>query len=81
MSCMTCHDAHRDDQGPASFLRGEMLELPFREARPEQKPAAASRGGDRIAAKKPVVCPVNPTSEVSRVPHAEGADARCCTGT
>ena len=49
-------------------------------AGPEQKPAAAPRGGDRIVGKKPVGVPGESDHEVPRVPHAEGADADAAQG-
>ncbi len=63
MSCMTCHDAHRDDQGSASFFEAKCLSCHGAKPGPEQKLTAAPRGGDRIVGKKPVVCPVNPTTK------------------
>lgn len=46
MSCMTCHDAHRDDQAPASFYEAKCLGCHAARAVP--------------SAKKSTVCPVNP---------------------
>jgi tetratricopeptide (TPR) repeat protein len=54
MSCMTCHDAHRDDQGTASFYEAKCLGC---------HAAAAPGNGSRPAGKKPAVCPVNPKSK------------------
>ena len=63
MSCMTCHDPHRDDQGSASFYEAKCLSCHGTRAGPEQKAAAAPRGGDRLVVKKPVVCPVNSSTK------------------
>jgi hypothetical protein len=47
MSCLTCHDPHRDDQGPAAFFEAKCLTC-----HSGQKSAGASAAG------RP--CPVNP---------------------
>jgi tetratricopeptide (TPR) repeat protein len=47
MSCLTCHDPHRDDQGPAAFFEAKCLAC-----HSGQKSAGASAAG------RP--CPVNP---------------------
>jgi tetratricopeptide (TPR) repeat protein len=62
MSCLTCHDAHRDDRGSASFYETKCLSCHGAKAGPELKPGGAPRGGDRLAGKQPVVCPVNPAT-------------------
>jgi tetratricopeptide (TPR) repeat protein len=54
MSCVTCHDAHRDDQGPASFYEAKCLSC---------HAAVAPGNESRPAGKKPSVCPVNPKSK------------------
>jgi len=53
MSCLTCHDPHRDDQGPAAFYEAKCLACHSRQAAPKAQPA-------RPAPDK--FCPVNPAS-------------------
>jgi cytochrome c554/c'-like protein len=52
MSCLTCHDAHRDDQGPPAFYEAKCLTCHASQAvAPKVKP-----GGKQASA-----CPVSPT--------------------
>jgi tetratricopeptide (TPR) repeat protein len=64
MSCMTCHDAHRDDREPVSFYEAKCLGCHAAQARPERKLVAAGPSiGSARAGKKPTVCPVNATAK------------------
>ncbi len=64
LSCLTCHDAHRDDQGSSSFYEAKCLTCHGVTAGPEQKAGIApARGGSRAAGKKPALCPVNPKTD------------------
>jgi tetratricopeptide (TPR) repeat protein len=63
MSCMTCHDAHRDDQGTEAFYVAKCLSC-HAASRPEKKKAkTAPAEGIRGEARKPTVCPVNATTK------------------
>jgi tetratricopeptide (TPR) repeat protein len=63
MSCLTCHDAHRDDKGPESFYEAKCLSCHGAQAAPEKNIAAAPGVASLPATRKPVVCPVNPTTK------------------
>ncbi len=63
MSCTTCHDPHRDDQGTASFYEGKCLSCHAAPATAEKKSAGAARDETRTEGKKPSVCPVNPRTK------------------
>ena len=59
MSCLTCHDPHRDDQGPAAFYEGKCLSCHAGQGGPDKK-AVAPPNRD---SKKGSVCPVNPAAK------------------
>ena len=60
MSCLTCHDAHRDDRQPPSFYEAKCLACHASQAvAPE--PRAAAPGGSTLAGRKQAsACPVSP---------------------
>jgi hypothetical protein len=60
MSCMTCHDAHRDDQGPAPFYEKRCLGCHSERPRTEKPAAGRSAGSNPRESRKVSICPVNP---------------------
>ena len=63
MSCLTCHDPHRDDQGTATFYEGKCLSCHAGAEAPAKKSAAGARAESGPAGKTPSVCPVNPRAK------------------
>jgi tetratricopeptide (TPR) repeat protein len=60
LSCLTCHDPHRDDRRPPSFYEAKCLTCHAPQAA-ALKPAADARAGPAPAAgKQAVACPVSP---------------------
>jgi tetratricopeptide (TPR) repeat protein len=60
MSCLTCHNAHRDDQEPPSFYEAKCLTCHASQA-VAPKPAAGARAGSPAAGQNPAsACPVSP---------------------
>ena len=62
MSCLTCHDPHRDAEQSAAFYEAKCLALPLATAAPsgERRPPAHDRAA-RPAGRP--ICPVNPTKD------------------
>jgi tetratricopeptide (TPR) repeat protein len=63
LSCVTCHDAHRDDQGPPLFYEKQCLSCHSEQPRNEKASAGLSAGSRSRAATKTSVCSVNPKSK------------------
>jgi tetratricopeptide (TPR) repeat protein len=63
LSCLTCHDAHRDDQGPALFYEKQCLSCHSETPRTEKPDGARAVASSSHAARPNPVCPVNPTSK------------------
>ncbi|QEH32857.1 Tetratricopeptide repeat protein [Aquisphaera giovannonii] len=85
LSCLTCHDPHRDAEHSAAFYEARCLACHSTQPPPSPAPASASRTRPAAlpAGKKPVSCPVNPTSDCIRchmpavdvaVPHVKYTD-------
>ena len=60
MSCMTCHDAHRDDQGPALFYEKQCLGCHSEGPKTEKPAAGRAAGSSPRESRKVSICPVNP---------------------
>ncbi len=56
LSCLTCHDPHRDDQGPASFFEAKCLAC-------HSRPPAGQTALLKAESVQPKVCPVNPVKD------------------
>jgi hypothetical protein len=63
LSCLTCHDAHRDDQGQAPYFEAKCLSCHSAQAGAETKAGAEPSGASRAAGKKASVCPVNSSAK------------------
>ncbi len=63
MSCMTCHDAHRDDQGPPSSYEAKCLSCHASRSPDEKLLATKPKDSSPSQAKMFSVCPVNATSK------------------
>ncbi len=60
MSCLTCHDPHRDDQGPPSFYEAKCLGCHASQAGAPKATAGAPAGSTAPAVKQASACPVSP---------------------
>ncbi len=60
---MTCHDAHRDDQGPPSSYEAKCLNCHASRPPDEKQLAAKPKGSSPSQATMFSVCPVNATSK------------------
>jgi tetratricopeptide (TPR) repeat protein len=63
LSCLTCHDAHRDDQGPALFYEKQCLSCHSEKPRTEKPAGALTAGASSRGVRPNSVCPVNPASK------------------
>src|SRR5262249_33196519 len=63
MSCLTCHDAHRDDFEQAPFFEGKCLSCHSGQGRSEKPAAGAASDAKANTAGKSSVCPVNPKTK------------------
>jgi hypothetical protein len=63
LSCLTCHDAHRDDEGPALFYEKQCLSCHSGGPRTEKPAGATAAAASSRAAGLNSVCPENPKSK------------------
>jgi hypothetical protein len=63
MSCLSCHDAHRDDFGEAAFYEAKCLSCHSSRPRSVKEGARAANGANSVAGGKISVCPVNSSSK------------------
>jgi tetratricopeptide (TPR) repeat protein len=60
MSCLTCHDAHRDDRGPPAFYETKCLTCHAAKAVAVEPTGGAAGGSTPAGRKQASACPVNP---------------------
>ncbi len=60
MSCLTCHDAHRDDRGTPSFYEAKCLACHASQAVPLEPSAGAPAGSISGGRTKASACPISP---------------------
>jgi hypothetical protein len=76
MSCLTCHDAHRDIRESPSFYEAKCLACHASQAVAREPTAAAPPGSTPIGRKQASACPVNPAAKcldchMPKVPMAD----------
>ncbi len=60
LSCLTCHDPHQDDRGPASFYEAKCLGCHASPAVAIERAAGAGAGSTSAGGKQASACPVSP---------------------
>jgi tetratricopeptide (TPR) repeat protein len=66
MSCLTCHDPHRDDEGTAGSYDTKCLACHVARPAPKTEIARSGTGPASGSSKRAAVCPVNPNKDCVR---------------